>query len=248
MSQHLYTAILFSFIALIIFLRLNKANIRGRMGERRVSSRLSSLPNGYDVYNDVYIEVQGRSVQIDHVVISRYGVFVIETKNYTGWIYGTDQSEYWTKNMYGNKYLFRNPVRQNYAHVKSLENVLRVPESAFIPIVVFMNKATLKRETTRNVIYHHQLKRTIQSYTTLVFSETEVERMKAALSAACIADKKQQKMHTHRIKEEVDAKRSLVASGVCPRCKGNLVLRKGQYGEFWGCSNYPQCTFKYSAK
>ena len=206
------------------------------------------MPDGYDVYNDVYIEVEGRSVQIDHVIISRYGVFVIETKNYTGWIYGTDRSEYWTKNMYGNKYQFRNPLKQNYAHVKSLEAMLGIPESAFIPIVVFMNKATLKCETTGNVIYHRQLKRTIQSYTTPLFSDAEVQCMKTALSAACIADRKQQKMHTHRIKEEVDAKQSLVASGTCPRCKGQLVLRKGRYGEFWGCCNYPQCTFKCSAK
>ena len=146
--------------------------------------------------------------------------------------------------MYGHKYQFRNPLKQNYAHVKSLESVLGISESSFIPMVVFMNKATLKCETTGNVIYHRQLKRKIQSYTTLIFSEAEVERMKAVLSAACIADKKQKKMHTSRIKEEVDVKRSLVVSGICPRCKGKLVLRRGSNGEFWGCSNYPQCTFK----
>lgn len=57
MLQHLHTFILLSFIAFIIFLRFNKANIRGRVGEQRISLRLSSLPDEYDVYNDVYIEV-----------------------------------------------------------------------------------------------------------------------------------------------------------------------------------------------
>lgn len=248
MHQVCFYTILLLLAACSIWLRLRKAQIRGRVGERRISLRLSSLPDGYDVYNDVYIEVQGRSVQIDHVVISRYGVFVIETKNYAGWIYGTDNSEYWIKNMYGNKYQFRNPLKQNYSHVKSLQTVLGIPESSFIPIVAFLNKATLKCETTGNVIYHNQLKKTIQSYITPIFSDAEVERMKAVLSAASVVDWKQQKMHTRRIKEEIDEKHALVSSGICPRCKGNLVLRKGRYGEFWGCSNYPQCTFKCSAK
>ena len=152
MQQHLYALLLLLIIGAIVFLRLNQANIRGRRGERRISLRLFSLPSEYHVFNDVYIEAQGRSVQIDHIVVSRYGIFVIETKNYTGWIYGNDKSEFWIKNMYGNKYRFRNPLKQNYSHVKSLQALLGVPESKFIPIIVFLNGATLKCDTAGIVI------------------------------------------------------------------------------------------------
>jgi hypothetical protein len=244
MQQYLFIFLLSLFIGAIVFLRLNQANIRGRRGERRISSRLQSLPSEYHVFNDVYIEVQGRSIQIDHIIVSRYGIFVIETKNYTGWIYGNDKSEYWIKNMYGNKYQFRNPLKQNYSHVKSLQCLLNIPESKFIPIVVFLNGATLKCDTMGIVIYSHQLRNTILSYSTLVFSDIEVTRVTELLSSACIVEKNRRSNHVDRIKEGINEKQALIVSGICPRCRGKLVVRKGKYGEFLGCSNYPQCNFK----
>lgn len=244
MQQYLFIFLLLLVIGAIVFLRLNQANIRGRRGERRVSSRLFSLPSEYHVFNDAYIEVQGRSIQIDHIVVSRYGIFVIETKNYTGWIYGNDKSEFWIKNMYGNKYQFRNPLKQNYSHVKSLQCLLNIPESKFIPIVVFLNGATLKCDTMGIVIYSHQLRNTILSYSTLVFSDIEVTRVTELLSSVCIVEKNRRSNHVDRIKEGINEKQALIASGICPRCRGKLVVRRGKYGEFLGCSNYPQCNFK----
>lgn len=244
MQQYLFIFLLLLVIGAIVFLRLNQANIRGRRGERRVSSRLFSLPSEYHVFNDVYIEVQGRSIQIDHIVVSRYGIFVIETKNYTGWIYGNDKSEFWIKNMYGNKYQFRNPLKQNYSHIKSLQCLLNIPESKFIPIVVFLNGATLKCDTMGIVIYSHQLRNTILSYSTLVFSDIEVTKVTELLSSACIVEKNRRSNHVDKIKEDINEKQALIASGICPRCRGKLVVRRGKYGEFLGCSNYPQCNFK----
>lgn len=246
MQQYLFIFLLFLFIGGLVFLRLNQANIRGRRGERRVSSRLFSLPSEYHIFNDVHIEVQGRSVQIDHIVASRYGIFVIETKNYTGWIYGNDNSEFWIKNMYGNKYQFRNPLKQNYSHVKSLQALLGVPESKFIPIVVFLNGATLKCDTTGIVIYSHQLRRTIFDHSIPIFSDAEVEKLITLLSSSRIVEKNRRSNHVHKIKEDINEKQALIASGICPRCKGKLVVRRGKYGEFLGCSNYPQCNFKSS--
>ena len=246
MQQYLFIFLLFLFIGGLVFLRLNQANIRGRRGERRVSSRLFSLPSEYHIFNDVHIEVQGRSVQIDHIVASRYGIFVIETKNYTGWIYGNDNSEFWIKNMYGNKYQFRNPLKQNYSHVKSLQALLGVPESKFIPIVVFLNGATLKCDTTGVVIYSHQLRRTILDHSVPLFSDAEVEKMITLLSSSRIVEKNRRSNHVHKIKEDINEKQALITSGICPRCKGKLVVRRGKYGEFLGCSNYPQCNFKSS--
>jgi hypothetical protein len=121
---------------------------------------------------------------------------------------------------------------------------LNIPESKFIPIVVFLNGATLKCDTMRIVIYSHQLRNTILSYSTLVFSDIEVTRVTELLSSACIVEKNRRSNHVDRIKEGINEKQALIASGICPRCKGKLVVRKGKYGEFLGCSNYPQCNFK----
>jgi hypothetical protein len=121
---------------------------------------------------------------------------------------------------------------------------LNIPESKFIPIVVFLNGATLKCDTMGIVIYSHQLRNTILSYSTLVFSDIEVTRVTELLSSACIVEKNRRSNHVDKIKEDINEKQALIASGICPRCKGKLVVRKGKYGEFLGCSNYPQCNFK----
>lgn len=45
--------------------------------------------------------------QIDHIYISKFGIFVVETKNYKGWIYGKTHDKEWTKNVYGKNTLFK---------------------------------------------------------------------------------------------------------------------------------------------
>lgn len=105
-------------IVIVIF----QPKIKGIIGEKIVASKLSKLPEQqYRVLNDIMLRTEYGTTQIDHIVISIYGIFVIETKNYKGWITGSEYGEYWTKNMYGKKYTFRNPLKQNYAHVKALE-------------------------------------------------------------------------------------------------------------------------------
>lgn len=243
MMPYLFIVLLLIIISISVYFHINQARIRGRWGEKRVSSKLLSLPNEYHLFDDVYIEVEGRSVQIDHVIISQYGVFVIETKNYTGWIFGTDKSEYWTKNVYGTKFQFRNPLKQNYSHMKSLQALLDIPANKFIPIIVFLNGATLKCHTSGIVIYSHQLNSTILSYKTHLLSEEKVLQLTKQLSSANIIDKKRQKTHVYKIKQEIYEKQILVTSSICPKCKGELVERQGKHGRFLGCSNYPKCKF-----
>ena len=62
--------------------------------------------------------------QIDHLVLSEYGIFVIETKRYKGWIFGSEKAENWTQVIFKEKHQFRNPVKQNWSHVYALKSVL----------------------------------------------------------------------------------------------------------------------------
>lgn len=178
MSTILIIPLIVFFFAIAIILKLNQAKIKGRFGEMKVSSILKSLPDNYHVFNDVYLQINGMSVQIDHIVISVYGIFVIETKNYTGWIFGTDNSEQWTKNVYGNKYEFRNPLKQNYAHVKALQCLLGLSKEKFIPAVVFLRGAVLKCNTQGTVIYSSQLKQFILSHTSAIIDSSNISIMR----------------------------------------------------------------------
>ncbi len=88
----------------LVFLKIKMPAIKGRLGEKSVAAVLSFLPKDeYIVLNDMMFGAGIHTTQIDHIVISIHGIFVIETKNYKGWIYGNSNNEYWTQNIYGNK-------------------------------------------------------------------------------------------------------------------------------------------------
>lgn len=235
--------LIITILIVAVLYRVNRAKIIGRRGERNVSFWLHLLPDEYHIFDDVYLNINGHSVQIDHIAVSKYGVFVIETKNIQGWIFGGDNSEYWTKNMYGKKYQFRNPLKQNYYHVKMLQTLLGLPQNNFIPIVVFLKGATLKCNTSGNVISVSRLNRTIKRHNDIILEDEEIRRILMILTEYNIEDRKYKKAHIRKVKENISVRSQKVKSGVCPRCNGVLIERKGKYGRFLGCSNYPDCTF-----
>ena len=90
--------IIIAFIALVIYLRwYNSPKQKGKRGELRVHDILMQLPDEYHVLDDVVLNTERGTTQIDHVVVSKYGVFAIETKNYLGEIYGDDKRQQWTQ-------------------------------------------------------------------------------------------------------------------------------------------------------
>ncbi len=97
--------VLFLIVAVVIIILLFRLiPSKGKVGEKRVATILKRLPeDDYKVINDLLLSSNGYSTQIDHIVVSVYGIFVIETKFYQGWIYGGENSEYWTQNIYGVK-------------------------------------------------------------------------------------------------------------------------------------------------
>jgi len=108
--------------------RLFKPVIKGWLGEKTVSLYLHMLPQTeYAVMNDVILSTDTGTTQIDHVVVSFYGIFVIETKNYKGWIYGNEDSEQWTQ-----KYLWEE--KQFYESLASELCSCKSNKSPFIPI------------------------------------------------------------------------------------------------------------------
>jgi hypothetical protein len=113
--------------------------IKGYLGEKSVVFFLSQLdPSKYRVINKLMLNNGSGTSQIDHVVISGFGIFVIETKNYRGWILGSERSDYWTQVIYKRKEKLRNPILQNYGHIQALKAALaEFPNLPFISIVTF---------------------------------------------------------------------------------------------------------------
>ncbi|MCX7173750.1 MAG: nuclease-related domain-containing protein [Proteobacteria bacterium] len=136
----------------------------------------------YHSLKDVTIlAADGSSTQIDHVIVSRHGIFVIEAKNMNGWIFGNEKDAQWTQSMPGGrKFRFQNPLRQNYRHTKVLSEFLGIDHGLFHSIVMFWGESTFKTPMPANVLstgYTGYIK----GKTGVLFSELEVLQIKEAI-------------------------------------------------------------------
>lgn len=230
-------------IIAIVAVILNLPSVKGFFGEIFIRFLLSFLDKDkYIVVNDVLIPTSdGRTSQIDHVIICLYGIFVIETKNYNGWIFGSEHSKNWTQVIYKTKNQFYNPIIQNKGHVKALQDLLSdYTYIRYIPIVVFTLKANLKKlEVFSHVVYSLGLLNTIKLYNEQNISKEDMEKIHRIIINARSKDAVARKEHIGRIKES----KYKVKAGICPRCGGRLVEKNGKYGAFIGCSNYPKCRY-----
>ena len=225
-------------IVLIIILAayLKKPETRGKRGENKVKWVIGeTIENEQYVINDLILSNNGSSSQIDHVVINPRGVFVIETKNYSGEIYGSENQREWTQVLaYGKvKNKVYNPIKQNATHVYNVKKIIgNLPIHS---LIVFVQNNTYHIDAN-NVIPLSALKRILCSGTPVL----TVNQMKKAYNLL-LASKTE--ISTQEHVKNIRAQQRNVEHGICPRCGGNLVLRNGKYGEFFGCSNYPKCKF-----
>ncbi len=127
---------------------------KGKVGEFFVSKVTSAkLPSDtYFAVENVTLRADDGTTQIDHIYVSRFGVFVVETKNYKGWIFGGERQAQWTQQIYKNKNRFQNPLRQNYKHVKTLETALGLPAEVIHSVIVFVGECTFKTDMPPNVL------------------------------------------------------------------------------------------------
>ena len=134
---------------------VNSPEQKGKRGEGWVNSLISRHldSNVYHLIPDVTLPVGKGTTQIDHIVVSEYGIFVIETKNMKGWIYGDEKQRRWTQVNYKKKNSFQNPLHQNYKHVKTLEKLLGLKSDQFHSVVVFMGESTFKTKMPENVVW-----------------------------------------------------------------------------------------------
>lgn len=181
----------------------------------------------------------GSTHQIDHVVISKYGVFVIETKQYNGYIKGNEYDKRWLIKSGNKNFYVNNPLHQNYGHVKSLHEVLNMPEEKFISLVCIPSRAKVSVKSN-NVTRIYDLLEKILSYQELIV-ENSIE-LYEIINNLNIKDKNERKNHVRNAKL-IKNNKDEEFKDRCPRCGGKLIKRNGKYGKFMGCSNFPKCRF-----
>lgn len=215
--------------------------IVGKAGEYHVKNELKKLAKEkYLILNDVMVEHSNVTYQIDHIVVSEFGIFVIETKQYNGYIVGNEYDKKWKQN---NKFYINNPIHQNYGHVKALENLLKLNNNKFIPIICIPSTANFKINSKSHVLHIYELNKTILSYKETILDN--YSQAYKAIDSLNIVDKDKRKEHIKYVKE-IKKNKSIKENNCCPKCGFNLIKRTGKYGEFYGCSNYPKC--KYTKK
>ena len=135
-----YIFMIFSWVAVIVFAIWAKKSfpaLKGKYGERMVKKSLEKLDSKeYHIFHDLYIPTKKGTSQIDHVVVSSKGIFVLETKNYTGWIFGSENSQNWTQVIYKRKEKFYNPIWQNFGHIQALKEYFGENTTHVIPFFI----------------------------------------------------------------------------------------------------------------
>ncbi len=238
----------------------------GKLGEYMIYRYLRNYEkSGAKFLFNVYIpKSDGTTSEIDLLMITDRGIFVFESKNYSGWIFGNEKSQYWYQTLpagrgKSHKEKFYNPILQNESHIKYLRTFL-AGESPIESIIVFSERCTLKqvdysaervtvtkRENIESVVYSLYAKATPD-----ILTHMQIDMIYQKLYPCTQVDTAVKLRHIETIqgKMETAPVTESVASQepICPRCGGKLILRKAKRGanagnQFYGCSNYPKCRY-----
>lgn len=231
--------------AVFLYFYLKSPTVIGAKGERRVNATLSRKldQQDYTLLEDLTLPNSHGTTQVDHVVLSKYGVFVIETKNMSGWIFGGETQARWTQVMRRHKSQFQNPLRQNYHHVKVVQDLLGIKLDQLENLVAFVGTAKPKTEMPANVFWSRRdLFNYIASRKTVRFTEDEVRNFIRKLrSCALEANKETRRAHVLYVQEKAIRKETSLTD--CPRCGSKMIERANRKSgqTFYGCSRYPKC-------
>ncbi|CAM2079341.1 MAG: nuclease-related domain-containing protein [uncultured Clostridium sp.] len=239
-------AVVLVLISILILIKSYESKVKGYVGEKLVAKKLSKLnKRKYKIINNLLLKTLKGTAQIDHIVISQYGIFVIETKNYKGIITGNEYDDNWNQILFNNKEVLRNPIKQNNGHIKALKDVIPALRYKKInSIILFTKRSNLKVNTETTVIYYNKVNKVIKRSRKKEFTKEEVDYIYKKLNELNIDCFKQRVVHVKNVKRNIKEAEKKLRKNKCPRCGGKLKKKKGKYGKFKRCKNYPECTFR----
>jgi len=148
---------------------------RRNVGEALVANAIAAgFKRQHVLLNNVTLQNAAASVQIDHLLVADTGIFVIETKHYTGWIFGNPSDRHWTQVIYRFRSKFRNPIHQNYGHMKAVQSLFTLPMEAYFSVVVFTGEAELKSDFGPEVLRLHELIPYLTTNRPAIFDERKI--------------------------------------------------------------------------
>jgi len=234
-------------IPIIILLTILKTSwFKGVWGEFIVNmgTKLFLDKEKYHLIKNVTLPTEDGSTQIDHIIVSRFGIFVVETKNMKGWIFGSPNQKTWTQKIYKHSSKFQNPLHQNYKHTKTLESLLALSEEQIFSVIVFVGDSTFKTEMPENVTSGTGYIRYIKSKGQVVLTEAKVKEITSKIETGRLKPSfKTNREHVKHVKTIVEKKENTQS---CPKCGGAMLIREVKKGQnignkFWGCSSFPKC-------
>lgn len=168
--------------------------------------------NGYhkELCN-VYIPYKDSTSEVDIIVIHEKGIFVIESKNYSGWIFGSERQKNWTQMLNKNsKQSFYNPILQNKTHIKALSEYLKIEKNLMKSFIVFSERCELKKvpDNTEDytIIKRDKLIDVIKKETEqkeILFTRNEIEDIYNKLFVLTNASELTKKQHIEDINKKI---------------------------------------------
>ena len=238
------------------------AEHKGVLGEHVASKSADKALSGSNSFSmrDVYLPwPDGRTAQIDQIIIVDSGIYVLEVKNYKGWIFGNEKNQYWTQVLTtgirgeSSRNRFYNPIKQNTTHISCIRKCIRDYKVPIHSVIVFSDEAEFKDVSYFSsdvyVVYQSALKSTLKNIDAKyegTLSDEDIDRIGTQLVAfASVADKTG---HVDKIHASQEMRKERESMGLCPRCGAALVERTARKGpnagaKFLGCSRYPECKY-----
>ena len=239
--------LIISFASLLAAFWLSRSTwSKGQIGERKINKALKRHldKKKYRLLADLTLPTRdGETTQIDHVVISQYGIFVIETKNMSGWIFGDIHQAQWTQVIFKWRSKFQNPLRQNFGHVKTVQHLLELDDHQVHNLVAFVGTGEAKTELPPNIVWSSKsLVHRIRSEQSEVIQADRVDVLVSRLSEARLRrGSRTNRQHIENVANQISTRGP--GEDLCPRCGAKMRERtnKRTGHRFLGCSKFPRC-------
>ena len=217
----------------------------------KLSARLFLDQQNYTLFKNVIVPIDTGNLRIDQIIVSPFGVFVIEIRDMKGWILGSAQQIYWTQVANRQSNPFRNPLHRSYQLSQALQSALELDPATVFPLIVFIGDNDFKTPMPDNVINAGGYLNFIKSKKQPVLGKNETGSVCARIRSGRLKPLPTTERNPLRqLKTMIDETNRPANGNRCPQCGKLMVLKTvisetGQSKQFRLCSEFPICrTFK----